>query len=107
MAKGNALKFLEGALVGVALGVAASMFLESKKGKKMKEDVIGVMADFYKYISPKIRKIEKMGENQYKEFMKKSVEQYAKAKKISQDMTSRLMEGAQQSWQHFSEQLKG
>ena len=39
MAKGNnTFKFLEGTVVGIALGVAANMFLETKKGKEIKKD---------------------------------------------------------------------
>lgn len=107
--KGNVTKFLEGTVAGVALGVAASIFLASKKGKSIKVNVIksieDVTADFYKYISPKVKKIEKMGEKEYKEFMKNAAEQYAKTKKISEDVASQLIGEVQQSWQHFSEHL--
>ncbi len=109
MAKGNALKFLEGAVAGIALGVAASIFLASKKGKSVKinikKSIEDVTADFYKYISPKVKKIEKMGEKEYKEFMKNSAEKYVKTKKISEDMAKDLVKDAQQSWKHFSKHL--
>ena len=105
MAKGNTTKFLEGAVAGMALGVAASMFLATKKGKEVTKDIEGVMADFYKYISPKVKKMQKMGEKEYKEFMKNSAEQYAKSKKISEDMAKQLVKDAQQSWKHFSKHL--
>ena len=110
MAKVNSsLKFLEGTVVGIALGVAANMFLATKKGKEVQKDAIksieDIMADFYKYISPKVKKIEKMGENEYKEFMKNAAGQYAKAKKLSEDMAKQLVKEAQQSWRHFSKHL--
>ena len=104
--KGNAVKFLEGTVAGVALGVAASMFLASKKGKELKNDIADIMADFYKSISPQIKKIKKMGEKQYKEFMKNAAEQYTKTKKVSGDIANQFIEEAQQSWQHFSEHLE-
>ena len=110
MAKNNTAKFLEGAVAGLALGVVASMLLATKKGKAMQKDVQNsiedIMADFYKYISPKIKKIEKMGEKEYKEFMKIAAEQYAKTKKISIEMTKELIKYAQQSWKHFSKHLE-
>lgn len=106
MAKNNALKFLEGAVAGVALGVAASLFLSSKKGKALKKDIVDVLADFYKSISPKVKKIEKMGEKEYKELMKNTAKQYIKTKKISGDMAKQLLEDTQQSWKHFSNHLK-
>jgi gas vesicle protein len=105
MAKGNTLKFLEGTVVGITLGVAASIFLALKKGKISEEDIVDVTADFFKYISPKVKKVKKMGEKQYKLFMKNAVKQYAKTKKISDDKARQLMENAQQSWKHFSSHL--
>ena len=106
MAKNNTLKFLEGAAAGIALGVAANMFLSSKKGKEVQKDVVGVIADFYKYISPKVRKMEKVGEKEYKLFMKNSAEQYVAAKKISGDIAKELIKEVQQSWEHFSSYLE-
>ena len=107
MAKNNnKLRFIEGAVAGLALGVAASMFLSSKKGKEIKEDIADIAADFYKSVSPKIKRIKKMGEKEYKKFMKDAAEQYVQTKKMSGDMAKQLIEEAQQSWKHFSEHLQ-
>ena len=109
MPKGNTVKFLEGAVAGLALGVAASMLLATKKGKEVQKEVVAgvedIAADFYKYVSPKVKKLGKMGEKEYKEFMKASAEQYAKTKKISEDIAKDLVKDAQQSWKHFSKHL--
>jgi gas vesicle protein len=105
MAKVNPSKFLKGAVAGLALGVAASIFLSSKKGKELREDVKDKMADFYKYIIPKVKKIEKMGEKEYKEFMKNAVGQYSKAKKISEDVAKELVKETQKSWHYFTKHL--
>jgi len=105
MAKGNTFKFLEGTVVGIALGVAASVYLALKKGKISKEDIADVTADFYKYISPKVKKIKKMGEKEYKLFMKKAAVEYVKAKKISDAKAKQLIKETQQSWKHFSSHL--
>ena len=106
MAKNSALKVLGGAVVGVALGVAANMFLSTKKGKVIKNDIVEATANFYKYVSPKVKKIAKMGEKEYKLFMKTTAEQYVKTKKISGDMAVQLIKEAQQSWKHFSKHLE-
>lgn len=109
MAKNSASKFLEGAVAGLALGVAASMLLATKKGKKLQKTatktVEDITADFYKYISPKIKQMQKVGEKEYKEFMKAAAEQYAKARKISEGTTKQLVKEAQQSWKHLSKHL--
>lgn len=110
MPKGNTtVKFIEGAVAGIALGAAASIFLASKTGKAVRVNVVksieGATADFYKYISPKVKKMEKMGEKEYKDFMKNSATKYVAAKKISGDVADQLIKNAQQSWKHFSNQL--
>lgn len=101
MAKVNTLRFIEGAVAGIALGVAASIFLTTKKGKKFKNSIEDITADFYKYISSRVKKVEKMGEKEYKTFMKDAAEQYAEAKKIPEDMAKQLIKNAQQSWKHI------
>ncbi len=106
MAKNNSFKFLEGAVAGLALGVAASMFLASKKGKELQDDMADIVADFYKSVSPKVKKIEKMGEKEYKLFMKNAAEQYAKTKKMSEEVAKQLIKDAQLSWKHFSKHLE-
>lgn len=102
MAKGNTTKFLQGAVIGVSLGIAASIYLGLKKGKIAKDDIVDIMADFYEDIAPKVKKIEKMGAKEYKQFMEKAAVQYAKTRKISDKMTKQLIKEAQQSWKHFS-----
>lgn len=100
--KGSALKFLEGAAIGLALGVAATVFLTSEKGKKLTKDAKKMMADFYKYVSPKVKEMGKIGEKEYKKFMKASAEQYGKIKKLSKEKITQLAKEAQKSWKHFS-----
>ncbi len=105
MKKDNAIKFLEGAVAGVALGVAATLFLNSNKGKEITSNIKDATADFYKSISPKLKKLGKMGEKEYKLFMKGAAENYTKTKKISGDAAKNLIKDAEQSWKHFSSHL--
>jgi gas vesicle protein len=102
----NKLNIIEGAVAGIALGVAASMFLTSKKGKELRKSIEYTTADFYKHISSKVKKISKMSEKEYKEFMKNASEKYVEAKKIPEDMAKQLIKNAQQSWKHFSKNLE-
>jgi len=93
---------LQGAAIGMALGVAAGLFLNSKKGKQLREDAKERMADFYNYVTPKIKKIGQMTEREYKEFMKQAAMQYGKAKKLSGDMIQELADEAQHSWKQIA-----
>jgi gas vesicle protein len=103
---GTAAKVLGGAAAGIALAVAASMFLSSKKGQELKGTVEEMTADFYKKISPQLKKVKKMGEKEYKVFMKAAAEKYAKAKKMSEESAQELIKNAEQSWKHFSKHLE-
>ncbi len=102
---GGALKFLEGAAVGLALGIAGAVFLSSKTGQKLQKDVKDNLADFYKYISPKLKKMGKMAKKDYEEFMKQAVVQYGKARKMSEGATEELMDKVKESWKHLSKHL--
>lgn len=95
-------KLIAGAVAGVALGVAAGLFLQSKRGKKLRKDAENYVADFYKYISPRLKKIGKMGREEYGEFMDMAVEQYAKAKKISSPLVKELKSTVKKSWNYFA-----
>ena len=99
-------KFIKGALAGVVLGVAAGLFLNSKKGKQLQKDVQDHLADFYAYISPKIKKIERMGKKEYEEFMEKAVEQYKKTKNISADIADKIKEQVIKSFDYFADSLR-
>ena len=99
--KKNSIKFLEGAVVGLALGVAATLFMKSKTGKALGKNIKDATADFYKYAAPKIKKLGKITEKEYKEFMKKMAEEYSKARKISKEKTKELIQNAQKTWSHF------
>jgi len=107
MAKGDVVKFVEGGVAGLALGIAAGIFLSSKKGKALQRDVKDKLADFYQYVAPKIKKAGNMGEKEYKEFMENAAREYGKAKKFSEDTIKQLIVEIKKSWGHFSELLAG
>ncbi len=96
------LKFIEGALAGLALGVAAAIFLNSKKGKELQKDAKHAVGDFYKSVAPKIKKMKKMGQDEYKAFMKDAAEKFGKAKKMSAEKVKDLVADAQKSWNHLT-----
>ncbi len=102
MPKGNVVKFIEGAFAGLALGIAAGMFLNSKKGKELQKDAKDAIGDFYKSVAPKIKKMKKMGQGEYKAFMKDAAEKFGKAKKLSEEKIKELVDVAQKSWNHLT-----
>lgn len=102
----NGMKVLEGGLIGAVLGVAAGMLLAPKSGKKMREDIKKLSGDFYSYIAPKIKKIKHLGEKEYNALVIKSVDNFAKIKKLSKEQQKALTAEAKKSWKHLSKHLK-
>lgn len=102
----KATKVLGGLAVGLALGVAASMFLSSKKGKALTNNVKETVADFYKNIAPQLKKIGQMGEKDYHEFMDGAVEKYSEAKKLTKETAKELKDQVKNSWKHFAKNLE-
>jgi len=97
--------WLAGGLVGAALGVGAGLLAESKFGKKLGKDAKDLTADFYHYMVPQIKKVKKMGEEEYKKFIAEAGERYGKEKKISQAEAKHLVKNAQSSWKHLKKHL--
>ncbi len=98
-------KFLSGALIGAALGVAAGLFATSKTGKEMSGEVKNKMAEFYKTIAPQLKKAQKMGEQEYKAFVKNAALKYNKNKTLSDGQVNDLIKEAHSSWKHLKKHL--
>lgn len=102
----NKLKFIGGAVVGTALGIAAGLFLSSKKGKEMTSKAKEKLSDFYVYISPELKKIKEMGEREYNEFIEKAGEKYSKAKKLTEKEAKELIKEAKSAWKQIIKNAK-
>ena len=98
---GNKKKILEGALIGATLGIVAGMLMAPKKGNELSRDIKKISADFYKSIAPKLKRIKRFSEKEYKIFVKKAAINYSKAKKLSAKESKILANEAQKSWDHL------
>lgn len=103
---GNKAGVLAGAIVGAALGVAAGTLLAPKSGKKTRKDVKRISGDFYRYITPQIKKMKRMGEAQYDALVAKGLKNYVKAKRLSSAQEKALKAEAKRAWKHIKGHLK-
>ncbi len=104
--KNNKIKLLEGGLIGAALGVAAGIFLSSTDaGKKLGGELKDKSADFYAYLAPRIKKMKKMGEAEFKLFVKNAAQNYSKAKKLTVEEGETLVSEAAKAWKHLKKHI--
>ncbi len=103
--KKNGGKLLAGALVGAALGVGAGLLLASESGKKIRGGIKKLSGEFYHYMIPQIKKLRRVGEAQYHEFMAEGVKNFSKAKKLSLAEGKMLTSEAKRSWGHIKKHL--
>lgn len=98
-------KFINGALIGATLAIAIGIFAESKKGKELKKEVKDKVADFYKTITPKLKKMKEVGEKEYKTFIDKALADYNKDGKFDKEDLKKLATEAHKSWKHLKKNL--
>jgi len=96
---------LAGGLIGAALGVGAGLLAESKLGKQLGGKAKHLSADFYRYMAPKIKKVRRMGEAEYKKFVAEAMARYAKDKRLSQSEVQHLVRNAHAAWKHLKRNL--
>src|SRR3989344_1671405 len=100
MAKTNKYLWLEGAIAGAVIGVGAALLAKSDIGKKLGKDAKHSLSDFLKYLAPRIKKVKKMGEAEYKVIVSEAMKQYSKNKKLSLAEIKRLTKEAYATWSH-------
>lgn len=105
MNKKDAAKLLGGALAGAALGVAAGLLLAPESGRQLRKNLKKRTVDFYKTLAPQLKKVEKLGEAEYKALVKKAAASYSKAKKLSKNEAKELLQEAQKSWEQLKKHL--
>lgn len=103
--KVNNYAWLEGGLIGAALGVGAGLLVSSKLGKELGAKAKDLSADFYRYISPQIKKVKKMGEAEYKKFVQEAMAKYSKSKKLTEAEAKGLIKDAHGAWKHLKKNL--
>ena len=105
MKKKDAVKLLEGAAVGAALGAVTALLLAPESGKALRKDLKSKAADFYKELAPQLKKARKMGEKEYKAAVRKAMAGYKKVKKLSEKEARELTQEAHASWKELRKHL--
>ncbi len=95
----------EGALIGAALGIAAGILAAPESGKKLRKDAKNKAAEFYAHLSPKLKKIKRIGEKEYHAAVHEAAKNYGKAKRLTASEQQELAAHAVKSWKHLKKHL--
>lgn len=99
-------KFLAGAAVGTAAGVALGKYLASEEGKKKKEKMMKRWADWHAYMRSKMEDMKGMEKSKYKQIITSVAEEYGKVKKLSDDVIDDLVKKTLALWDGVLEKPK-
>ncbi|MDO8523247.1 MAG: YtxH domain-containing protein [bacterium] len=108
--KKNKGKLVEGALIGAVLGVAAGMFLASETGKKLEKkagkNIKKLSGEFYRYLSPQVKKLKRMGQEEFNAFVQEGAKKFAKVKQLSLQEEKNLAMEAKRTWGHIKKHFR-
>ncbi len=99
-------KFRKGLLLGLAVGVFASKYLQTPEGKKKKAELKKKANALLKEAQGQLAGIEKPTRAAYNKMSKQLVNQYAKRNEIAGDVKEFLSEYLQSQWHEFEPKAK-
>jgi hypothetical protein len=97
----NAINFLAGLAMGAILTKAAIKYSETEEGKKRKEKIKKMMADFYNFILPRVKNIGDLSRMRYRKIVNIAAEDFGKIKKLTEDEIQDLEEQTLELWEKF------
>ena len=93
---------VEGALLGIALGVAAGMYLASNSTKELKGRLAEKYAEFSKFMAPKLKKLKKVSQSEYEMMVDKAMVGFGKAAKMTKSEALALAKTAKKHFREIS-----
>lgn len=101
----NTKAMLAGAAAAAVFGAVAGVLLAPQSGKKTRRDISGMLAGFYKFVGPEMKKIKNMSRKEYENLVSKALKKYAKLKRLSAAEEAALKVQAWNAWGHIKKHL--
>jgi len=95
-----------GLLAGAILGIAAGVFLNTPKGKKMTKDMEKQMQVLQKQLMKKIKEAEGMSKEKYEELVDDMMAYYEKSKQMAKDELPAARAYLMKKWKDIEKQMK-
>jgi gas vesicle protein len=104
--KSNSTVMGAGLVVGAVLGVAAGLFLQSKKGKDMAKDLEKKTTALQTKITKELGKVTDMTKEKYEEVVDSIMDYYVKSKDIAKTEVPEIRAFLMKRWSHIEKTLK-
>ncbi|MFZ2804021.1 MAG: YtxH domain-containing protein [Patescibacteria group bacterium] len=95
-----------GLLAGAMLGIAAGIFMQSPKGKKVTKDIDAKMKKMQKQLTKQLKNAKSMSKEQYGELVDDMMKYYASSKEIAKDQIPEIRAYLLKKWKEIEKQMK-
>lgn len=95
-----------GLLIGTALGVAAGLFLNTKKGKSMMKDAEQKAKKMQKTLMKELSSVTVLTKGKYEEIVDRLVTYYVKSKEIAKSEAPQIRRFLVAKWKEIEREVK-
>lgn len=95
-----------GMLVGTIIGVAAGLFVQSKKGKEVREDLANQATKLQAKLSKELKNAEVLTKETYEKLVDKVIEHYVLTKEIANKDIPEIRAFFMKKWKSIEAQYK-
>ncbi len=96
-----------GLAAGAALGLAAGLFLQSRKGKVLTRDAMKKAQLLQKQVQKKIKVAGEMSKEKYADIVEHMIAYYAKTKEVAQKEIPEVRKFLMGQWKSIENEIKG
>ncbi|MCR4278411.1 MAG: hypothetical protein NUV81_00715 [bacterium] len=93
-------------MLGAVIAVAAASFLQTKRGKVLKQDLKKKMGSIHKKLSTELKKAKSMSQERYEELVDNVIDYYVKTKDVAQSEMPGVKKELMSSWKKIEKEMK-
>lgn len=106
MAEKKSSHFGAGLLAGALVGMAAGLFVQSKKGKALRKDIQKKGLQFQGKLMKELKNAKDLSKEKYEEIVDKMLAYYEQTKDIAKSEVPEVRKFLMKNWTEVSKQLK-
>lgn len=106
MADKKSSHFGTGLLAGALVGMAAGLFVQSKKGKQLRKDLQKKGLQFQNKLMNELKNAKDLSKDKYEEIMDKMLAYYEQTKEIAKSEVPEVRKFLMKNWEQVNKQIK-